>query len=252
MKPNPDIALIYHYDLARALDGEAVDWQAIPVNVQAGRDGGDLCRAAADFAKRRDLFAMPAPAKIATGEGIPAGSGATPSPVAPVAAPVPVPNRAVEQRAATSPPIGLVPVAMSAATPERERDVMVYGFCWCGEPRRAEVVKDPNPNYPGGRLSRLVCYVGHDDHSGTVPVAMSAANPHKLRARIAELVAAGHEQMMRRHWPADVPTLKHDGHSDDELRRILAAVRSVEALVGASWHPDDGAQPVTPRSRTAT
>jgi hypothetical protein len=63
MKPNPDIALIYHYDPARALAGEVVEWVAIPVNVQAGREGGDLCRAAADFAERRDLFAMPAPTK---------------------------------------------------------------------------------------------------------------------------------------------------------------------------------------------
>jgi hypothetical protein len=50
-------------DALDLLAGEVVDWQAIPVNVQAGREGGDLCRAAADFAKRRDLFAMPAPNK---------------------------------------------------------------------------------------------------------------------------------------------------------------------------------------------
>ena len=37
--------------------------------------------------------------------------------------------------------------------------------------------------------------------------------------------------------------MKHTGHTDDQLARILAAVRSVEAQVGASWHPDDGAGP---------
>jgi len=168
MKPNPDIALIYHYDLARAMAGEVVDWQAIPVNVQAGRDGGNLCRAAADFAKRRDLFAMPAPVAVPT-----------------------VPT-VVEQPAQTPQP----PTASS------------------------------------------------------VVAGSTAATPDKLRARISELFTAGHEQMMRRHWPEGVPTLKHDGHTADQLARILAAVRSVEALAGFGWHPDDGAQPVTPRSRT--
>jgi hypothetical protein len=45
-----------------------------------------------------------------------------------------------------------------------------------------------------------------------------------------------------------VPTLKHDGHSDAQLQLILAAVRRVEAEVGAGWHPDDSAEP---RSRQA-
>lgn len=163
VRPHAGIALIYHYDLVRAMAGEVVDWQAIPVNVQAGREGGDLCRAAADFAKRRDLFAMPAS----------------------VAAPAPAPNRAVEQPAQTPEPIGLVPVPGSAATPD------------------------------------------------------------KLRARIAGLVAAYPDaaDKLRTWWPADTPTLKHDGHTVDQLDGILRAVRLVEANVGAPWHPDDGAAP---------
>lgn len=66
--PNRQVALIYHYDLARAIGGEVVDWQAIPVSLDAGREGGDVCRVAADFGKRRDLFAMPAPQIAAPGD----------------------------------------------------------------------------------------------------------------------------------------------------------------------------------------
>jgi hypothetical protein len=57
--PNRDIALIYHYDLARALDGEPIEWQAIPVALEPGRMGGDICADARDFGKRRDLFGAP-------------------------------------------------------------------------------------------------------------------------------------------------------------------------------------------------
>ncbi len=169
VKPNPDIALIYHYDLARALTGEVVDWQAIPVNVQAGREGGDLCRAAADFGKRRDLFAMPS--QIA----------------------VPTPPVVVEQPAV-----------------------------------------DPQPD------------------TASTPVAESAANIDKLRARIGQIFVAGHEQMMRNHWPQGVRGLGGDnrGHTDDDLKRILAAVRSVESLAGMGWHEDDGPPPHTARRRT--
>jgi hypothetical protein len=166
-RPNPDIALIYHYDLARALAGEIVDWQAIPVNVRAGREGGDICRAAADYGKRRDLFAMPAPK---------------------IAVPVPVPNPVTVEQPATD----LEPV-----------------------PR---------------------------------PVPGRAADPERLRNRISELVLHGHELAMRRAWPEGVPTLKHDGHTVEQLIQILDAVRKVEADVGARWHPDDAPEP---RSRQA-
>lgn len=85
-EPDPHIALIYHYDLARAIGGEVVDWQAIPVSVDAGREGGELCRAAADFGKRRDLFAMPAPV-AATGDtaGAQPAAGPEPPPAVPSA-----------------------------------------------------------------------------------------------------------------------------------------------------------------------
>ncbi len=181
MKPNPDIALIYHYDLARALNGEPVDWQAIPVNIAAGREGGNLCRLAADFGKRRDLFAMPAPIVYPT---LPDGRMATPRNT--LAAPTVIPS-VVEQ-----PTVAPVPAGATV------------------EP---------------------------------------AANVDRLRNRIAAIVAAGHEQMMRNHWPDSVPTLKHAGHTDDDLKRILAAVRSVESLAGMCWHEDDGPAPHTPRRR---
>lgn len=67
----------------------------------------------------------------------------------------------------------------------------------------------------------------------------------RLRARIKDLIAE-HPQadpLLRRYWPEGVPTLKHDGHTDAQLQLILAAVRRVEAEVGAGWHPDDGPPP---------
>jgi hypothetical protein len=213
--PNPDIALIYHYDLARALAGEVVDWQAIPVNVRAGREGGDLCRAAADFAKRRDLFAMPAPSKsvVCTGaydcpapEHIHGCFADSPCPHEPrqIAAPV-GPNPAVEQRTADP-----EPSTASTAVPGRAAEV--------------EAVRSGNSEASEGGLPH------HRD---------------QLIARIKDVIASwpSADPLLRRHWPEGVPTLKHDGHTDAQLQLILAAVRRVEAEVGAGWHPDDGPPP---------
>jgi len=172
--PNPHIAIIYHYDLARALAGEVVDWQAIPVSVDAGRDGGNLCRQAADFGRRRDLFAMPAASSAPT-----------------------VPPVAVVEQQTTDP----VPASLAGSVVEIEY----------------------------------------------------AADRDLLRARIGQLCAAGHEQMMRRHWPDDVPTLKHHGHTPEQLAQILKAVRHVESEVGAQFHADDmHSAEFTPRKRATT
>jgi ribosomal protein L28 len=213
--PHAGIALIYHYDLARALAGEVVDWQAIPVNVQAGREGGDLCRAAADFAKRRDLFAMPAPTVDGSKRATLAEVRAHPtvgSPIDQIAAPV-GPNPVVEQRTA-----------------------------------------DPEPS----TASTAVPGRAADEHAARVGVLRSATvDPRrKLIARIAELIDSYSEgeRWLRHHWPEGVPTLKRDGHSDAQLQLILAAVRRVEAEVGAGWHPDDGPPPhvnTNPRAEVA-
>jgi hypothetical protein len=203
-RPNPHIALIYHYDLARALNGEPVDWQAIPVNVDAGREGGDLCRAAADFAKRRDLFAMPAP----TLEPLPAFSDALKE------APALPPGVTREQCGPTLHPgdvghlidLFAVPVPLVAVE---------------------QPAVDPEP----------------PTASSVVPV--SAADRDKLRARIRDLIGShiASQDLLRLYWPAGVPTLKHEGHDDGQLSRILAAVRRVEAEVGAPFHPDDSPPP---------
>ncbi len=70
--PHPGIALIYHYDLARAIDGEPVDWQIVPVDLTIARRGAELVAAARRYAKRDDVFAPT----------IPAGGGALPEPAA--------------------------------------------------------------------------------------------------------------------------------------------------------------------------
>lgn len=57
--PHPDIALIWHYDLKRALDGEMVEWLAIPVDLNAARDGVTASMEIKEYAKRRDVFAPP-------------------------------------------------------------------------------------------------------------------------------------------------------------------------------------------------
>jgi hypothetical protein len=48
---------------------------------------------------------------------------------------------------------------------QRERDICTYGLCWCGEPRRGDVVDDPDN--PGGKLARIVCY-NEADHQLTL------------------------------------------------------------------------------------
>jgi hypothetical protein len=54
--PRQDVAFIFHYDLAAALDGETVAWSAIPVNLHAAREGVRVAAEARAYAKRRDVF----------------------------------------------------------------------------------------------------------------------------------------------------------------------------------------------------
>lgn len=318
-RPNPHIALIYHYDLARALAGEVVDWQAIPVNVDAGREGGDLCRAAADFAKRRDLFAMPAPT-------IHADTVYGPQEWVPVSA-VPVdPNPAVEQQAAdpepstastTVPGTAVDLLGDQCSTCDGEGRTMGYGITHpcercngtgivsmlaptngepCSDitspittsPSTTTTITNPSSNSTtpaptttapanistssklesstesstkndsGTDDSRPGCTgsdggIGRQSTDRGPNVVPSPADRDRLRARIKDLVETypwlrdnadtSAETLIRRHWPEGVPTLKHDGHSDAQLQLILAAVRRVEAEVGAGWHPDDGPPP---------
>jgi hypothetical protein len=213
--PNPHIALIYHYDLARALDGEPVDWQAIPVNVDAGREGGDLCRAAADFAKRRDLFAMPAP-RQPTIEELAREQGVEPIKSL---ADLPTINTTPEETeaflAAIAVPVPLVAVEQPAADPEPPTASSVV-------PRSAA-----------------------DEYAEMVREWSDTSDRNKLRDRIGDLIATHPEgeRWLRQAWPEGVPTLKHDGHTDDQLHLILAAVRRVESEVGAPFHPDDSPPP---------
>lgn len=55
--PHPGIAVIYSYDLARALDGEHVDWKAIPVDLTVARKGAAIVADATTWTKRTDRFA---------------------------------------------------------------------------------------------------------------------------------------------------------------------------------------------------
>jgi hypothetical protein len=57
--PHPDVALIYHYNLSAALDGELVEWQAIPVDLKIARVGALLCRECVDFDRRSDYCGAP-------------------------------------------------------------------------------------------------------------------------------------------------------------------------------------------------
>jgi hypothetical protein len=214
---DPRIALIYHYDLARALNGELVDWQAIPVNVQAGREGGDLCRAAADFRTRRDLFAMPAPTNVdlATGE----------------------PRRVVDQ-------------AGDGKTGCRREAGMALPDT---SPADLAAPAGPNPT-----VEQRTADPEPSTASTAVPGRAAPWERERLRDRIQLLLADDmldgrtreREDLLRRHWPEGVPTLKHDGHSDAQLQLILAAVRRVEAEIGAGWHPDDGPPHKVPAARS--
>lgn len=167
--PNPDIALIYHYDLAQALNGEPTDWQAIPVNLEAGREGGDLCRLAADFGKRRDLFLMPAPT------------------IAPV-----------------SNPAGVEPTT------------------------------GPAPATSGPVVDDFHIVVS-DGRRGSVTVPTSRTWIH---AKVRELAANGHEQVIRQQWPQGVPPLTDTSQTVEQLTQLFHMVRRVETEVSAPFDPE--------------
>lgn len=76
--------------------------------------------------------------------------------------------------------------------------------------------------------------------AGTTHTSTPACSRDALRARIAELIAAGHEALIRAHWPHGVAPLSKLGHTADDLALILTAVRRVESDVSWPFRPDDG------------
>jgi len=78
---------------------------------------------------------------------------------------------------------------------------------------------------------------------GSRPASMQPSGPptsrDALRARIAELVAAGHETLIRAHWPHGVAPLSKPGHTANDLALILTAVRRVESDVSWPFRPED-------------
>jgi hypothetical protein len=259
--PHPDIALIYHYDLARALNGEPVDWQAIPVNVDAGREGGDLCRAAADFAKRRDLFAMPAPqdasrangeTRLSVGQTDDAMSGqalhqeagevsARPASSVDLFA-VPAGPPAVEQPAVDpEPPTASSVVPRSAAectcAPCTTPQYGAPGVAHCAACCSGSLIVEYDYACPVAEHRTMA-----ERQFGSM---LAPTDRDRLVARIGDLIDwhVKGEPLLRGFWPEGVPTLRHEGHTDDELAQILAAVRRVEAEVGAPFHPDDSPPP---------
>jgi hypothetical protein len=290
-RPNPDIALIYHYDLARALADEVVDWQAIPVNVQAGREGGDLCRAAADFAKRRDLFAMPAPhaetpAEVSRLRAVGQAEDETSGAARPEAVEddtrtsdlassadfakrrdlfaMPAPNKENHERNAVSGMEAGHGNGTTTAQAQEAKEAKDRGKSAPVTPTTVTNDEIAAPVGPNPTVEQWTADPEPSTASTAVPgraaeveavrpgnsEASEGGLPHhrdQLIARIKDLIAEHPEAepLLRRYWPEGVSTLKHDGHSDAQLQLILAAVRRVEAEVGAGWHPDDGPPPHT-------
>lgn len=189
--PHPDVALIYHYDLARALDGEPVAWQAIPVNLAAARAGGEIVKAAQQWAKRTDLFAPPI-----TIEGAQPCTTTSPTTTA---------TASSSTTATPTPAPTSTPSTTSSPQPSS-----LTGTGWRSE--QARTTSTPTP----------------------------ACSRDALRARIGELIAAGHEALIRAHWPHGVAPLSQPGHTADDLALILTAVRRVESDVSWPFRPDDG------------
>lgn len=78
-----------------------------------------------------------------------------------------------------------------------------------------------------------------DNGTATTTEPLAASNRDRLRDRIGGLIAAGHEDRVRAAWPHGVPPLSKGGHTTEQLEAILAAVRKVEADIGAQFHDDD-------------
>lgn len=207
--PHPDVALIYHYDLARALDGEPVAWQAIPVNLAAARAGGEIVKAAQQWAKRTDLFAPPITIKGAR----PCDTTSTtrgPS------------SQTTSRVSAMSAPAGTSTSSMT--TTSDETDTRQSSQAPTDSENKAPRADTTPPTSP----------------SPSTSTAASSASRDALRARIAELVEAGHEPLIRAAWPHGVAPLSKAGHTSDDLALILTAVRRVESDVSWPFRPDDG------------
>lgn len=77
------------------------------------------------------------------------------------------------------------------------------------------------------------------DNVTASPEPLAASNRDRLRERIRSLMNDGHEELVRKAWPQGVPPLSKDGHTTEQLEAILAALRKVEADIGAQFHDDD-------------
>lgn len=204
--PHPDIALIYHYDLAQALEGIPTDWQAIPVNLTAGREGGDLCRLAADFGRRRDLFLMPTPKERESCSDITGTSTQT--------------------KADTSTEIPASTTAASEITSEFSPTTSTTNLL--------PLLTRPEPTGDGPVVDDFHIVVS-DGRRGSVTVPTSRTYIH---AKVRELAGNGHEAVVRREWPAGVPSLTDRRHTVEQLTQLFHMVRRVETEVGAPFDPE--------------
>lgn len=86
VEPHQGVGLIWHYNLRAALDGELVEWEAIPVDLAVGRAGARICCEARDW-PASSPFGQPIAAPSPFGAGDAADE----------------PRTVVEQRAAVEP-----------------------------------------------------------------------------------------------------------------------------------------------------
>lgn len=76
---------------------------------------------------------------------------------------------------------------------------------------------------------------GHKEVMGRKPADPGARHQYRdeLRARVAQVIEWGGADELAAAWPADVPTLKHDGHTTHQLDAIDYLLRRIEP----SWRP---------------
>ncbi len=243
-QPVAHVGLIYHMPMKEVLDGAPIVWQAIPVDLAAGREGARICCEARDW-PTSSVYGAPITTVTTTiaVEGAESLVSSAPSAATNQEEPCPDTTSTTTNAHASEESTSTTTTLSHAPTTDAPANTSTSLLTTNSAPETS----DSSTPLAGSSTNTCTTATSPTQPSTTTP-SSPASDRTKLRYRISDLIGQGHETEVRRHWPQGVPPLSQDGHTDEQLAQILDAVQRAEAEVGAQFHPDDS-PPAEPRNR---